>query len=241
MHFFYFYSCHNLIISNNQIFILIFISLFPLFSLTAHLYGPSDNPHYKRMRKQTNCNMYVQNHDDSDNPMTIRISLLHQAPNPNKAFHHALKMIEEILLDFQLPNCPKIGQDGSAGRLLYEIGNCCAGGHRPGNSTSGALTQQRNPFDKTGTKKCCISLVELPSDGDQFHVSFLQKGWLYKKIKETGCSIKLCGFQHDCPVSYGKPYVLIIGGTTDVKKVDHACEMVKRVIQNHQVSCTCAL
>ena len=189
------------------------------------------------MREEINCNMYVYNHESSEEPMTIRISHLVRERHL-KDFHLALKMIQEILLDFQLPNHPKIRHDGSAGRLLYEIGNSCRGGHKPVHSTSNALTGQINPLSFKG-KTCCLSLVELPSDGKRVHGKFLEKDWFYSSIRKGGCSMKLCGDEFGFPVRYGKPYVLIVGNSSGIKNVDRAVEMVKKQIEKHRANCTC--
>ena len=181
--------------------------------------------------------MYVHNCEDLNKPMTIRISYLLEK-KADRDFHRVRKMLQNILLEFSLPGLPAIGQDGSAGRLLYETGNSCPGSHIPRNTTSDAVMQHKNPFSKH-RKTCCLSLVELPSDGGQIHGNFLER--FHVRIEQTGCTMHLCGDQFGCPVRYGEPYVLIIGGPQAYQQVDRAVRIVKRQIELHQRNCSCTL
>ena len=183
--------------------------------------------------------MYVHNHNEYNKPMAIRITHLLKT-QPARDFHYVRKMIQDILLGFNLPGLPAIRQDGSAGRLLYEIGKSCPGGHLPRYSTSNAVMQQMNPFHEY-YKTCCMSLVELPSDGGRIHGKYLEKHWFYDNIKKAGCSMKLCGDEFGCSTRYGRPYVLIIGSPQGYQEVDRAVEMVKREMKKHQANCNCTL
>ena len=110
---------------------------------------------------------------------------MHDTANPRKDFNLAQRMIKDILLDFQLPNLPKVRLDGSAGRLIYEIGECYAGTHRPKKSKSDVIMTQYNPFD--GNQLCCMTLVELPSVEGQTHGNYLQNELIESNIKKIGC------------------------------------------------------
>ena len=157
-----------------------FASLGPL-TYTAHLYGNQDNSHYKQIRKEANCNMLVHKHKESNKPMTMSTTHLNENPyEADKHFAVARKMIEEILLQFKLPGLPSIGQDGSRGRLLYEISKSF--GKNPRQSTSEAVTQL-NPFKVT--KHCCMSIVEVPSQytikGKTYHGD-INQWWSYVEM-----------------------------------------------------------
>lgn len=214
-----------------------------LYSSSAHLYGPIDNPHYKRMRKEANCNMVVEKNKESGGPMVVEIEHMTNTP-ASKEFILARKFIEEILLQFQMPGMPRVGQDGSRGRLIYELNQSCSGGHRPRGSQSNAVMQQKDPFHKSA-RACCMSLVELPSedteDGKKFHGQYLKKGYIYNNIRDKAkCNMHLCGDKLSIPTKYCDPYVLITGGVQDWRGVDRGVQMVKAEIQKHQRNCSCS-
>ena len=200
-------------------------------SFAAHLYGPSDNPHYKQMRKQANCNMLVHRNGGTNRIMTIRVTLMNQGTGA-KEFNIARQMIQNILFGFKLPGKPPIYEDGSRGRLVYEIARSCRGSHRPGGSTSHAVTHQRDPFNTNAT--CSMSLVELPSDVGHDRWKHLQKSRVIESVQKTGCSMKLCGDELNCPVNYGNPYIFVASGSaTNWRDVDRAVELIKAEIRKH--------
>ncbi|KAL3777832.1 hypothetical protein ACHAWO_013052 [Cyclotella atomus] len=112
-------------------------------------------------------------------------------------------MIQDILLKFKLHGLPPIGEDGSSGRLLYEIMKCF--GKNPLQSTSGAVTQL-HPFAKEQKYHC---IRDAP------------------KIRATNCTVYLCGDEFDRPVRNGEPYALVVGNATAWKGVDRAVAIVK--------------
>ena len=178
------------------------------------------------------------------------MSIFHMNDNPYQADKNltvARKMIEDILLEFKLPNLPRIQQDGSRGRLMYEIKKCH--GKDPKQSTSKAVTQ-RNPFFKN--KFCTMSLVELPSlytvDGKIFHASYLKKKSILKKVRQTGSFMDFCGDNvghpsqtYDHPVKYGDAYVLVTAKSGDWRAVDRAVDILNTEIRKHQKKCHCFL
>lgn len=190
--------------------------------------------------------MIVHKSDHANGPMSVQITRLTESydNSHHRDFSIARKMIQKILLDFQLPGLPRIGNDGSSGRLIYEIAKCCPGSHRPGGSTSNAVMQQNDPLGSL--RNCAMSLVELPSEwteekGKKSHGSYLKKSWMFDNIRHKAkCNMHLCGDEFDRPVRYGDPYVLITGFSTDWRGVDYAVEMVKDEIRKHQRNCRCS-
>lgn len=193
------------------------------------------------MRKEANCNMIVHRNSDTTKRLSIEVTHLKDAP-ASKEFIIARRMIQEILLKFQLPGLPPIGEDGSRGRLIYGIANSCAGAHRPRESQSHAVTQQMHPFGEKGS--VCISLVEFPTvmDGGRkcFRGQCLNKDWFHSNIRNrTHCSMYLCGDEFNMSTKYGDPYVLLVGKPQGWRDVDEAVRMVIDEIRKHQRNCNC--
>jgi hypothetical protein len=189
--------------------------------------------------------MIVHKNTESNNqPMTISIAHLNDnTREAQKNLTEARKMIQDILLQFNLPGLPPIDKDGSRGRLLYEIMKSFGKGNNPRQSTSHAVTQL-HPFAKD-PKYHCMSIVELPSQftvkGRSYHGDYLKSKSMVEKIRKTNCSIYLCGDEFNFPVRYGEPFAIVVGNASDWRSVDRAVNIVKDGIHCHQKSCGCFL
>jgi hypothetical protein len=152
-------------------------------------------------------------------PMTIDIDQRSATAQSDVAF--ARRKIEEILLMWSPSSSsdPYIRNDGSKGRLLYEIAAQCEGPHRPIESTSKAV-MQRNPFDDY-QKECFMSLLELPC---KFQID-QQKHLVTIIERQTGCSLKFVGNDYGIPTRYCEPYLLVLG--PHWSNVDQAAEEMR--------------
>eukprot|EP00804_Cyclotella_cryptica_P002367 CCRYP_004065-RA/>CCRYP_004065-RA protein AED:0.01 eAED:0.01 QI:320/1/1/1/1/1/2/315/569 len=212
--------------------------------LYSHLIGPENDPHTLRIQKDTKCDFHVLWKESSEKPMTIQIK--HSQLSGVLAQRNliaARRRIEDLLLKFKLPNLPSIEEDGSKGRLLYEVANSYKGAHTPKGTKCGAV-YQRNPLS-VAQKHCCMSLLELPYTtgvkGKVFHGHFFANQHIGSKVKrETGCSIVVFGDEFDIPVKYCDPYVLISGPSGNWMDLDRAVELVKEEIRRHQRHCDCS-
>eukprot|EP00804_Cyclotella_cryptica_P006054 CCRYP_010680-RA/>CCRYP_010680-RA protein AED:0.07 eAED:0.07 QI:137/1/1/1/1/1/2/495/547 len=154
--------------------------------LYSHLIGPENDPHTLRIQKETKCDFHVLWKESSEKPMTIQIK--HSQLSGVLAQRNliaARRRIEDLLLKFKLPNLPSIEEDGSKGRLLYEVANSYKGAHTPKGTKCGAV-YQRNPLS-VAQKHCCMSLLELPYTtgvkGKVFHRHFFANQHIGSKVK----------------------------------------------------------
>lgn len=186
--------------------------------------------------------MLVNKNDQTKQPMTIEITHLtvFEITKAYKDFAIARQMIEHIMLQFKLPGLPSIGEDGSSGRLIYELAKCWPGSHKPKRSLSDAVMQQKNPFYQS--KVCTMSLIDLPTvwtvKGKEWHGSYLLQ--ISKTIRKVNCYMYLRGDEFNRPVRYGDPYVLVTGHPSEWRDVDCAVEMVREEIRKHQRNCRCS-
>lgn len=160
----------------------------------------------------------------------------------SRIFIDARRIIEDAIMNFWLPGLPPIKEDGSKGRMLYEIAASCKGPHRPKDSASNAV-MQLNPFD-IYNKQCFMSILELPRTVNKlntiFHGHFLADSATITKISNlTGCTYKLVGGDFGSPaVRYCNPYLIVFG--KHWTKVDHAVEILKHQIHMHRHNCACS-
>jgi hypothetical protein len=185
--------------------------------------------------------MYVHWDESTIEPIKVIISHSAKGIHAQQYLVSARRRVENLLLDFQLPNLPYIGEDGSKARLLYEIAKCCPGAHRPNGSKYGALSQRHT----SDNKYTYMSMVELPyittSTGKSFHTHFLLDPNVTNKIQSrTGCSIMVCGTGVEIITKYCDPYVLILGDQ-NWKAVDGAVTLVLQEIGKHLSHCNCSM
>jgi hypothetical protein len=139
----------------------------------------------------------------------------------------ARRLIEDNLLRFSPStyyDLPVINNDGSMGRLLYEIAVNCSGSHRPECSTSNAVWQT-NPFDEE-CQMCFMSLLDIPvSDNAVFR---LEENVMARVTGQTGCSFSLVGNEYGIQTLYCEPYILVLGH--EWRGVDGAVDILKEEV-----------
>ena len=141
----------------------------------------------------------------------------------------ARRMIQSLLLGF-------VGNDGSRGRLLYEVAQSCSGPHRPHQSTSNAV-KDINPFypPQDRGEEYFMSVIELPykftREGRSVHASYLLSRETLSKIKATTCYITVAATEFKVPTKLCDPYVLVCGKS--YQSVDRAVDIVKEAIRSH--------
>jgi hypothetical protein len=148
----------------------------------------------------------------------------------------ARKMVEDILLDFSYNNLPPIKNDGSAGRLMYEIAASFDGPHRYKESTSKAV-KQRYPKEKS----TCMSVLDLPcvidEDGEKtFCTGYLLKDHLTKRIKRLKGRHLVCD-RKGMDTRWCDSYILVYGDSFTI--VDKTARLLKDEIRRHQDGCRC--
>lgn len=220
--------------------------------LTDHLVGTKHCNHdnVSRVRQDTNCRI-ITNYDGSlvgtkgvpTKPITIDIGHPMQHIKSSRVCITVRRRLEDILMNFRptSPSDPAIKEDGSKGRLLYEIAASCGGPHRPNGSTSRAVNQL-NPFDPN-QKHCYMSILELPYTGSGsnkiFHGRFLLENKVSENVKNlTGCSFKVIGDEFGPIARYCDPYILILG--QQWAKVDKAVVILANEIRKHSIDCGCS-
>lgn len=182
--------------------------------------------------KETNCRVTVNfsPHHPSDDPITITIDACSQT-GALRDLTMARQKIESLMLGYL-----NIYNDGSKGRLVYDIALSCKGAHRPNNSTSRAVNT-KSPFDGRYT---WMTVLELPFRGEngrrEYHTKYLLDSRLLGDIKNAGCAIKLCGGECGIPTKQCNPYVWLTG--TNSKTVDQAAAMIKDAIKCHMDKCS---
>jgi hypothetical protein len=133
-----------------------------------------------------------------------------------------------------------IADDGSRGRLVYDIAAATLGPHRPKGSKSHAV-QQKNPFDGM---PCFMTVLDLPRTVNKFntifHGHFLTEQQVITKVKTlTGCSFKMVGNDFGIVTRFCEPFVLVFGNADRWDRVDQAVEILKYEIERHQSKCAC--
>lgn len=176
-------------------------------------------------------------------PITIDIDDFYCTAPVSRNLVVARRRIEDILMNFCITGSHPIKEDGSKGRLLYEILANCVGSHcdRPKESTSNVVIQL-NPFDPN-QKHRCMSLLELPftlnKDNKVFPGHFLLDSKVMMEVKnQTGCNYMVIGGDFGPVARYCDPYVLVFGHHW--KQVDQAMEILKSETRKHQRGYPCS-
>jgi len=196
--------------------------------LFHHLLGRSSSGrlghNMKRISDESQCKIAVV---WDEKPMIIKVFAKNKnnVASRTKLFpelKRARLMIHDLFLGF-------VGNDGSRGRLVYEISRCCAGPHRPNTnkSTSNAV-RDINPL-LTDRSASYMSVVDIPNDfvkegkHHQLHMT------LVGSIRDTGCKMNIVadGFTHTTKLC--APYVLVYG--VSLQDVDQAVKMVEDKIR----------
>jgi hypothetical protein len=140
-------------------------------------------------------------------------------------------MIGDNLLKFSPSSRtgPVINNDGSMGRLLYEIAKCHQ--QSPEGCTSNAVWQT-NPFDEE-CKECYMSLLEIPmctaTSGHNATVFRLEEKVWTRVSEQTRCFFSLVGNEYGIRTLYCDSYVLVLGH--DWRDVDGAVDILKEEIK----------
>ncbi|KAL7431699.1 hypothetical protein ACHAXM_002840 [Skeletonema potamos] len=204
-------------------------------SLFFHIIG-ANGCKIKRIENEARCKVHIVRSGDGEAPF-VQMKIYVEAMNTPSALRDlklARQMIQSLLLEF-------VGNDGSRGRLLYEVAQSCWGSHRPNQSTSRAVKDFR-PFFISGQQEVYMSVVELPfvreEGGQIFHGAHnvLMKGNL-DKIQASGCFVYIVQNGFRIPTERCDPYVFVYG--KHFRSVDRAVDTVKYIIKGHQKTCSC--
>ena len=194
--------------------------------LFEHLLGRSSNGRLGYKMKQicieTECKIAVV---WDDQPMIIKV-FAKKSKNTLKSklypvLRKARHRIRDLFLEF-------VGNDGSRGRLVYEIARSCGGPHRPNKSTSNAV-QEINPFH-SDCPMDYFSIVDIPNDlvreGKHHRLHMALVG-----SHNAGCKMDIVadGFTHATTLC--GPYILVYGVTSKVQDVDRAVRIVEEKIR----------
>eukprot|EP00804_Cyclotella_cryptica_P016816 CCRYP_001808-RA/>CCRYP_001808-RA protein AED:0.02 eAED:0.02 QI:136/1/1/1/1/1/4/2242/969 len=157
--------------------------------------------------------------------------------NDNSSFFHAKLNISRAKEDVENILIGYIHNDGSKGRLFYDMAISCSflHGYITENSKS---VHQRNPFSDAKNREY-IDVVELPyfnnptTNSKEFSGHFLickHAGILREVRHRTGCTIKICGDMFNVPVKYCDPYVFVYG--EEKHRVDEAVNIIVNAIKD---------
>jgi len=122
-------------------------------------------------------------------------------------------MIIDLLLEY-------VGNDGSRGRLLYDIGISCPGPHRPEHSTSSAI-QAGDPF---GNDECVRYITVLPLPYNSAPLLRTSTNFRWHLQQETDSSFLLVGDYFNVPCKLCDPYLMVMG--TSIEGIDKAVRMI---------------
>lgn len=199
--------------------------------LFFHLIG-ANGCNMKRIEYNSRCKVLVKvtlgEKVISSVPMTIHVEAKN-APTALGDLTIARQMIQSLLLQF-------VGNDGSRGRLLYEVAQSCWGDHRPSLSTSNAV-KDINPFysPQDHGKEFFMSVVELPykvtKAGKSVHAAYLLSRETLHSIQASGAYIRVVATEFKIPTKLCEPYVLVCGKSYE--SVDRAVDIVKFAIRSH--------
>ena len=159
-------------------------------------------------------------------PMTIHVEAMN-APTALEDLTVARQMIQSLLLQF-------VGNDGSRGRLLYEVAQSCWGPHRPNESTSNAV-RDVNPFHNHPSEDY-MSVVELPynftREGTPVHAASLLSRETLDRLKAADAFIRVVATEFKIPTKLCEPYALVCGKS--YQSVDRGVDIVKEIIRRRK-------
>ena len=193
----------------------------------------------KSIGRETNTGIRVNSNHQTNHPLapiTISVDAFSDSAGLRlRDLTEARRKLQELLLDY-------VGNDGSRGRLIYELALSCWGAHRPKKSTCNAI-KARDPFDGDSGLRS-ITVLALPyhfSGGRRvYHAAPLLKANLLARIRnEANSYIKVVGDEFRVPVKFCDPYVLVVGNC--YQDVDKAAEIVRGVIDKHVQYCSLKL
>mmetsp|Transcript_13422 Transcript_13422/g.24302 ORF Transcript_13422/g.24302 Transcript_13422/m.24302 type:complete len:510 (+) Transcript_13422:2-1531(+) len=199
--------------------------------------------------RHTNCTIQlnynshaIRTNNDPLPPITIALTAHSYGGIGLQDLNNARIRVQELLLGY-------VGNDGSRGRLLYEVALSCRGPHRPEHSTSGAI-KAFNPLegdseDPRNGSRCWITVLELPyvfeKGRKDYQAAYLLRSDVLTRLKKkVKCYFRVVGEKFRMPVKLCDPYLLVSGRT--FQEVDIAAEILGEEIRKHMKhNCSCML
>ena len=175
--------------------------------------------------KRTNCSLQIMG--GAEPHVLIQTKQGKYATND---IRKAANDLEHTLLEY-------IQNDGSRGRLFYDLARTCSFLHPRGSAGSSSV-MQRNPFSQY-KEMGWMNIVDLPydvrdSNQKTYHGHFIiakKSGVLGKIKRETKCEIKICGSEFRIPTKFCAPYVFVMGDKPG--QVDRAVKILLEAIEGH--------
>lgn len=156
--------------------------------------------------KENNCKINV-NRETS--PITITITSIRGCVKDTEV---SRLMIIDLLLEY-------VGNDGSRGRLVYDIGISCPGPHNPQHSYSRAV-QTNDPFGEDARVQF-MTILPLPGFRGRLYNADFQRRLRF----EADSHIKVIGDNFEFPCRFCDPYVAVMGPA--VEGIDKAVRMIE--------------
>jgi len=122
-------------------------------------------------------------------------------------------MIIDLLLEY-------VGDDGSRGRLIYDVGISCPGPHHPEHSSCKAI-QAGDPFGNDERVRY-ITVLPLPYNSAPLLRTSTNFRWHLQQ--ETDSTFLLVGDYFNVPCKLCDPYLMVMG--TSIEGIDRAVKMI---------------
>ena len=188
-----------------------------------------NHQYLQRIGIKSNCSLSII--EESDPFVLIRTK---QGKYSTEDIRKAASDLEHALLGY-------IGNDGSRGRLFYDMARSCEFLHPPGSAGSTSV-MQRNPFS-LDCEMGWMNIVKLPYsiEEQKYHGAFIisKSSGVLSRIKPTKCEIKVCGNQFKIPTKFCPPDIWVMGDQP--VQVDRAVAIIQEAIQKHMRICGCCL
>jgi hypothetical protein len=193
-------------------------------NLFNHLLGSNERRwrgyNMRKICKETQCRVSIDWDEEGDSLIPMIINIFDPKTAAEKRFNclqRARRMIQHLLLEF-------VGNDGSQGRLVYEIASSCSGSHRPTKSTSNAV-REINPLSHD-VRSVFMSIIDLPYDYVEHHS--------LRQVEAFGCQLNIVAAAHQFTDGFTTtnlcdPYVLV-SVKKNYENVDKAVKMLKTMI-----------
>jgi hypothetical protein len=200
--------------------------------LFFHLIG-ANGCNTKRIIHEARCKVNVRarlKEKVTSFPITIHVEAMNIS-TAQEDLQIARRMIQSLLLEF-------VGNDGSRGRLLYEIASqSCWGPLRPNQSTSNAV-KDINPFHPPQDRgeERYMSVVELPCKVTRegrpsaVHATYLLSRTMLHRIQAADATITVVAPGFKFHTKMCEPYVYLCGKS--YQSVDRAVDIVKEAIRS---------
>ena len=180
------------------------------------------------INRKSQCTVHIDMKDDVFVPLKIYVEAINRS-TAQQDLTRARHMIQDLFLDY-------VGNDGSRGRLIYELARSFCGPHRPKNSSSNAV-KDANPLLGNHSVDY-MSIVELSYEHTReksFHAAHILHKPFLQEISGLGCDLILVAKGFKIPTNLCDPYVFVYG--RKFQDVDGAVQIVKKKIWQHQQVC----